>query len=85
MSTHKRSTVESVLNQVETSGEIAARTGYAGPTVANWPKRFDTFPAPVGRKGNATLYMTVEVDAWLKSFEDETVAAVAADIETANA
>ena len=76
--THKRATIESVLSQVETSGEIAARTGYAGPTVANFPKNYpadhaNPYPDPVGRKGNASLYMTVEVDAWLARFEQTTV------------
>jgi len=41
--------------------------GVTSPAVANWRKRFDDFPAPVGKDGRTPLFNREEVVAWLSA------------------
>ena len=48
--------------------EIAERAGVTWFTARTWTHRYKAFPVPwkVGRVGESHLYLTIDVDEWLK-------------------
>jgi hypothetical protein len=48
-----------------TLGEIKELAGVGRPTVSNWRRRHDSFPAPVGGSDSKPLFDAEEIAAWL--------------------